>query len=195
LAAFGGVEQVLFMSDVALESVDPATGEVLWTQPTAAKQSMPSLQPHLIDGSELIASFGGDSGIFRTAVSHTGDQWQVKEVWARREVNPFFNDFVRVGDALYGFDGSIFCCVDANTGKRNWKKGRYGSGQVLLLADQPVLVVISESGEAVLVAANPEKHEELGRFQAIEGKTWNHPTIVRGRLYVRNAEEMACYEL
>lgn len=195
LATFDGMEQILFLSDASLVSVEPATGEVLWTHPTTAKQSMPSLQPQLLGGAELIASFGSDAGIFRIAVSHSENGWQVNDAWARRDVKPFFNDFVRSGGALYGFNGKVFCCVDANTGKQNWKKGRYGSGQVLLVADQPVLVVISESGEAVLVAANPQKHEELGRFQAIEGKTWNHPTIVRGRLYVRNAEEMACYEL
>jgi hypothetical protein len=65
----------------------------------------------------------------------------------------------------------------------------------MLLADQSRLLVLSEKGEAVLLAADPERHQELGRFQAVNGKTWNHPVIVRGRLYVRNAEEMACYEL
>ena len=66
---------------------------------------------------------------------------------------------------------------------------------MLLLADQPLLLVVSESGEVVLLAVNPDRHEELGRFQAVDGKTWNHPVIAHGRLYVRNAEEMACYEL
>jgi hypothetical protein len=75
------------------------------------------------------------------------------------------------------------------------KEGRYGSGQILLLADQPLLLVLTDTGEVVLVAANPDRHQELGRFQAIEGKTWNHPVIAHGRLYVRNADEMACYEL
>jgi hypothetical protein len=60
---------------------------------------------------------------------------------------------------------------------------------------QPLLLVLSEGGEAVLVAANPDRHQELGRFQAVEGKTWNHPVIAHGRLNVRNAQEMACYEL
>ena len=55
--------------------------------------------------------------------------------------------------------------------------------------------MITEKGEAVLVAANPKKHQELGRFEAIEGKTWNHPTIVGNRLFVRNSEEIACYKL
>jgi hypothetical protein len=89
----------------------------------------------------------------------------------------------------------MFCCIDAGTGERCWKEGRYGRGQVILLADQALLLVLSESGQAVLLAANPERQEELGRFQAIKGKTWNHPVIAGGRLYARNAEEMACYDL
>jgi hypothetical protein len=98
-------------------------------------------------------------------------------------------------DAIYGFDGSIFACVDARTGKRRWKDGRYEHGQVLLLADQALLLVVAENGQVILLAANPEEHQELGRFPAIEGKTWNHPVIAHGRLYVRNGEEIACYDL
>jgi len=98
-------------------------------------------------------------------------------------------------DHVYGFDGNIFCCVDLETGRRRWKEGRYGCGQVVLLADQARLLVISETGELILLAANPQQHEELGRFKALKGKTWNHPVIAHGRLFVRNAEEMACYDL
>jgi outer membrane protein assembly factor BamB len=196
LAEFDGVPQVLFLDEAALGSIEISTGKRLWSLPTnARREGAPSIQPHIINGTEFFASFTSDAGLVRGKVTHDGDDWQVAIVWSSRDLKPLFSDFVRVGDALYGFDGSVFCSVDANTGKRNWKKGRYGSGQVLLVADQPVLVLISESGEAVLLAANPEKNEELGRFQALEGKTWNHPTIARGRLYVRNAEEMACYEL
>ncbi len=99
------------------------------------------------------------------------------------------------GDAAYGFDTRVLTCIDLATGRQRWKGGRYGSGQVLLLADQPLLVVISEKGEAVLVAADPTAYHELCRFQAIEGKTWNHPVVAHGRLYVRNSEQFACYEL
>ena len=97
--------------------------------------------------------------------------------------------------SIYGFDQSIFSCVDLKTGDRKWKKGRYGTGQVVLLADQGLLLVLSDKGEVVLVSAKPETFEELGQFQAINGKTWNHPAVAQGRLYVRNAEEMACYDL
>ena len=43
--------------------------------------------------------------------------------------------------------------------------------------------------------ATPEKHEEIGRIEALHGKTWKHPAVVGDRLYVRNADEVVCYEL
>jgi outer membrane protein assembly factor BamB len=198
LAEFAGKQQVLFMSEQALESVDPETGKRLWELESNSKQGSPCIQPHLLGDDQLLASFTTDGGVIRARVKHDNGAWSTEVEWVSRDIKPFFSDFVRHDGNLYGFDGSVFCCVDAETGKRHWKQGRqgrYGSGQMLLLADQPVLFVITEAGEAVLVAANPEKLEELGKFQAIEGKTWNHPTIVGDRLYVRNAEEMACYEL
>jgi outer membrane protein assembly factor BamB len=55
--------------------------------------------------------------------------------------------------------------------------------------------VIAETGEVVLVEATPEAHREVARFQALEGKTWNHPVVTQGKLLLRNAEEAVCYEL
>lgn len=110
-------------------------------------------------------------------------------------MRPSFNDVVIHGDAIYGFDEGIFCCVDLRTGKRRWKGERYGHGQMMFLVEPSLLLVISEKGAAILLPADPEQADERGRFQAIEGKTWNHPVIAHGRLYLRNDEEMVCYEL
>ena len=108
-------------------------------------------------------------------------------------MNPYYNDYVAHGEFLYGFDNNIFACVDLTTGKRMWKKGRYGNGQVLLLPDGDQLLVISEDGELVLLRADPNKHIELARHQVLGGRTWNHPVLVGTRLYVRNAEQAACF--
>ncbi|MGE5192934.1 MAG: hypothetical protein ACM3U2_10555 [Deltaproteobacteria bacterium] len=128
-------------------------------------------------------------------IERDGEKWNVIAGGISNQFKPAFGDFVVHDNCVYGFDSAIFACADISTGKRRWKQGRYGHGQVLLLADQGLLLVLAETGEVVLLAANPERHEELGRFQAIEGKTWNHPAVAYGRFYVRNAEEMACYEL
>src|SRR5262249_20905255 len=124
-----------------------------------------------------------------------GDTWTPAQAWESKALKLTLNDFVVYDGSIYGFDDNVFCCVDLESGKRRWKAGRYGSGQVLLLPDQPLLVVTTENGEAVLIAPNAKKLDELGRFQAVEGKTWNHPVIAEGKLFVRNAEEMACYDL
>jgi outer membrane protein assembly factor BamB len=123
------------------------------------------------------------------------DKFSVTKRWTSRDLKPSFNDWLIQDNHAYGFDGRIFTCVNLETGKRKWKQGRYGTGQAILLAGQKRLIVLADDGQVALVAANPNSFEELGRFQAINGKTWNHPVVAHGRLYVRNAEEVACYEL
>jgi outer membrane protein assembly factor BamB len=194
LATIGDKEQILFLSDQGVMSVDPASGKLLWEHAAAAPKIWRAVQPRALGNSQVLIG-SEDLGSMLIDVKHEKDVWTATENWASRAMRPAFNDSVLYDGSLYGFDGSILCCLDVQTGKRRWKQGRYGHGQVLLLADQGILLVLSEAGEAVLVAANPKQHEELGRFQAIEGKTWNHPVIAHGRLYVRNDEELACYEL
>jgi hypothetical protein len=58
-----------------------------------------------------------------------------------------------------------------------------------------MLLTITEKGNVVLVNASPEEYTVVAEFEAINGKTWNHPVVAHGRLFVRNAEEAACFEL
>src|SRR5262249_2558324 len=95
----------------------------------------------------------------------------------------------------YGFDGSILSCVDLSDGARKWKGGRYGNGQLVLLPEQDVLLVTSEEGDLALVKATPDQFSEVARVPALEGKTWNHPVIVRDVRLVRNDHEMAAFKL
>jgi len=81
------------------------------------------------------------------------------------------------------------------TGERVWKKGRIGHGQILLLRDQNALLISSDKGEIILVSVDRQGYKELGRFQAVEGKTWNSPVLAGDRLFLRSGEEMAAYDL
>lgn len=200
LVTLAGQRQVVFVGEETVTGFDPATGERLWQYVGPETQSYSAIQPHAIGDSQLLVGMTQDGGVEMLEVTpgestESEGTWKVKSKWYSRSLKPFFNDFVRHDGALFGFDNSIFCCVDAADGKRNWKRGRYGAGQVLLVADQGVLIVQTEQGEVVLLAADPEEHRELGRIPAFSGKTWNHPVLVKDRLYVRNSEEMACYAL
>lgn len=196
LAKFDGVEQVLIVTDAGLTSFDPASGQVLWTHdwPTE-NQVVRVTQPTVLDGDDVLIGTPFGIGTRRIHVSHKGGAWSTDEVWTTKAIKPYFNDLVVSKDHLYGFDGQFFVCVGLADGKLAWKARGYGAGQVLLLADQGVLLIASEKGEVALVKASPERHEELGKFPAIEGKTWNHPVLAHGKLYVRNGEEAACYQL
>ncbi|MGH9678308.1 MAG: PQQ-binding-like beta-propeller repeat protein, partial [Candidatus Acidiferrum sp.] len=96
---------------------------------------------------------------------------------------------------IYGFDGSFFASVNLEDGSKKWRERGYANGQVLLLADQGLLLVLTEKGEVALVEAKPEKRTEIAKFQALEGKTWNHPVIAHDKLFVRNGAEIACFQL
>ena len=195
LVHVGDSDQILFAGNGGLVAIEPKSGETLWKHPGPDGQSQPSIQPHLSAGPRILVSYGPDFGTTLLDLSHNAANWLLAPRWTSKDLKPFFNDFVIHEKAIYGFDGNLFGCVDLETGKRRWKKGRYGNGQVLLLADEGLLIVLSESGDVVLLAANPDRLEELGRFPALSGKTCNHPVLVRDRLYVRNSEQLKSFSL
>jgi outer membrane protein assembly factor BamB len=137
----------------------------------------------------------GGGAVRRIAVAGGPAGWTAEERWTSTGLKPNFNDYVIHDDHVYGFDGAILACIDVKDGKRKWKGGRYGHGQLVLLRDQGLLLVVSEDGELALVRAVSDTFTELARFQAMEGKTWNHPVLVGDRLLVRNGNEMVAFRL
>jgi outer membrane protein assembly factor BamB len=190
-----GVEQVLLLGGAGATSVVPASGAVLW------EYSWPGtaiVQPALMaDGSVVINSLAatGGLGTRRLAIAHGPNGWTAEERWTSSGLKPYFNDFVIHKGYAFGFDGIILASINLEDGKRTWKGGRYGNGQIMLLADQDLLLVITEEGQLALVSATPDQFKEIARFPAIDGKTWNHPALVGDVLLVRNGEEMAAFRL
>ena len=195
LATIDGVPQVLLPTTTGTTSVAPATGEVLWTHPWNTRLPfLPIVQPAVLDGSTVLIG-DNSTGLRRLAVSRRDSAWTVDELWVSNRLKPYFNDFVVHRGHAYGFDGAILAAVDLANGERKWKGGRYGQGQIVLLPDQDVLLVVSEDGDLALVKAVPDGFTEIARVPALSGKTWNHPVLVGDILLVRNGEEMAGFRL
>jgi len=187
-----GISQVLFMNDFGAISVEPENGTVLWEYPWPYTDRI--LQPARCDDGEIILSTGGGKGMRRLKVTKESGGWNIEERLSAVQLKSAFNDFVVHKDLAFGFSGPFVECVDIVEGGRMWKSSRYG-GQLILLADQDLLVVLTEKGEVALVSATPDKFTELGRIPAIEGKTWNHPVLVGDILLVRNSLEMVAFRL
>ncbi len=191
LLTAGGVRQVVLLRAGGATSVSPSDGSLLW------EHSWPGFtvaQPALTgDGDILIGA--NKYGTRRIAVAQGAGGWTVEERWTSTGLKPYFNDFVVHDGHAFGFDGRILASIELDSGARTWKGGRYGNGQLVLLADQDVLLVLSEKGELALVAAIPDRFTELARFPAIEGKTRNHPVLVDDLPLVRTGREMAAFRL
>ena len=187
------VEQILVHNGIGISAHSVENGEVLWDFPWTTGSKVNVAQPIIYNGNKVIISSGYTVGTICLEISNEGEKWRVEESWRSRKLKAKFNALVAKGKHLFGLDEGILTCLDMDSGKRLWKGGRYGYGQMILVGD--VLVILSEKGEVVYVRATPDKHDEIGKFQAIKGKTWQHPTIANGRLLVRNAQEAACFLL
>jgi outer membrane protein assembly factor BamB len=196
LVTIDGVKQILLLNETGAISVAPATGTELWKY---AWQSDGIVQPALTaDGDLLIGSgsgMNGGMGVRRFAIAHGAYGWSAEDGWTSVGLKPYFNDFVVHKGHAFGFDGSLLACIDLEDGKRMWKGGRYGHGQLILVPDQDLLVVLSEKGELALVPATSDQFRELARLPAIEGKTWNHPVLAGDVLLARNDREMVAFRL
>ncbi len=196
LLTIAGVPQILLLGHAATISVSPTDGSLLWEHPWPG---IGIVQPaRIADGDLLISlvdSGASPIGTRRITVANGAGGWSVEERWTSRGLKTSFSDVVVHKDRAYGFDGSILACVDLETGERVWKGGRYGEGQLMLLPDQDLLLVLTEQGELALVEASPERFAELARIAVLAGKTWSQPALVGDILLVRNGEEMAAFRL
>jgi outer membrane protein assembly factor BamB len=178
LATIDGVEQIVLMNAAGAVGVALADGQLLW------KHEWPGdgiVQPAVFGDDVLIGSGSGldaGTGLRRLGLTHGAAGWSVQERWTSNGLKPYFNDFVVLDGYAYGFDGGILACVDLTDGRRKWKGGRYGHGQLVVLPDQGLLLVLSEDGDL-----------------ALDGKTWNHPVLAGDVLLVRNGQEMAAFRL
>jgi len=185
---------ILSLSNTGLDFLNPADGatELRYEWPIKMHRS---LQPQVFESDTLLIPSDLGDGTRRIRIVQREGGFAIEEVWKSHRFKPDFNDCVIHDGHAYGFDNRIFACLDLSTGELAWKGGRYGKGQVLLLESAGLLLVMGETGQVVLLEANPERHVELASFQALEGKTWNHPVVVGDRLYVRNSQQAAAYRL
>jgi outer membrane protein assembly factor BamB len=187
---------MLVFSASRVMGLTPDRGELLWEYPWKTEYDINAAQPMLIGvigDNRVFVSSGYGAGAAVIELTPEGNRMSVREVWRNTRMKNRFTSSVLHEGFIYGLDEAILACVDAATGELKWKGGRYGYGQPILARGH--LIVLAENGDLALVRANPTAHEELVRFPAIEGKTWNHPAMSDGYLLVRNVAEMAMFDL
>jgi outer membrane protein assembly factor BamB len=197
IATLDGVKQILMFDGLGLTGHSLEDGSPLWQSEEWSNEFQINVAKPIVREDEAIfisTSYNTGSALLKAEQDDDGNWTADFTDWkTSKRFKLKFGDAVEKDGMIYGLSETILTCLDFNSGRIVWQeRGNFGYGQLILVED--VLVILTEDGEVVLVEAS-EEHPELLRFQAIEGKCWSHPAFVRGKLLVRNAAHMACYDL
>jgi outer membrane protein assembly factor BamB len=193
LATLAGRRQVLLLDASGLSGYDAADGKELWRFPWEAYNGINVAQPIVLDGDRVFISTGYDVGCALLQVKQSDGKWTADALWTNKNLRSQFGNPVARDGHVYGLDMGRLVCLDLATGERKWKGNAYGHGQLLLSDD--LLVIQGEKGPLYLAQASPEAFRQLGRIDVFDRKTWNLPALADGKVYLRNDEEMACFDL
>ncbi len=196
VAKLDGLTQLLVFDGLGLAGHSLKDGSQLWHFPWKNSFKVNVAKPIVRADEAIFISTSYNTGSALVRVKKTAaDQWNAALTdWeTNKRFKLKFGDAVVKDDMIYGLSEGILTCLDFKTGKIVWQqRGDFGFGQLILV--DGVLVILTDEGEVVLVEAS-QKHPELLRFQAIEGKSWSYPAFAQGHLLVRNAAHAACFDM
>ncbi len=198
--AGGGRQYVAYTGD-GLFGVEAKTGKLLWRyDKTTGPMGLNAMTPIISEG--LVYSGSDRLGGAAVRILFEGDAAKIDEVYRGMKLPRMLGGAVLVGEYLYGSSGNALVCVEFKTGQVKWSERSVAPGAVCYADGR--LYLHGESGEMALLEATPEAYRELGRFtppnpplkRANPGeKAWAYPVIADGRLYIRDADSLWCYDI
>ncbi len=193
LLVLAGKEQIVSVNRADVAGYDPATGATLWRHPWPG--AFPKVgQPIALPGDRLLVTASYGAGSLLLALHRAEDgAFGVEQLWKSTHLKTKFSSSVVLGGHAYGLDEGRLACVDLVTGRRVWKREKFGFGQQLLFGDR--LLVQAESGEVVVGRIGSGGFAETGRLPALSSMTWNAPAVAGRILLVRNDREAAAWRL
>ncbi len=183
-----GERRYLYVSGDKLRCID-ADGKVVWDHPWPRGET--HAMPILVGPNKIYAS--GAQGVGAQLVEIKDDESAVTELWQSNGMKNHFSSAVLLEGHVYGFDNATLKAISLDDASMAW--GKRGLGKGSLMGADGNLIVLSDRGKLLLVAATPEGYQEKGSVQALEGRCWTAPVLANGKLYLRNHTEMVVYDL
>jgi outer membrane protein assembly factor BamB len=193
VATIAGVRQVIMLDADALIGVARKDGKLLWRVPLHTDAKRHAATP-VINGDTIIVN-SHTIGLVAIRIEQAETGIKAVRAWTNPQLKINLATPVLVDDYLYSQGPERnFICADARTGELKWEHPGFGKENASTISVGKNLLVLTDSGELVLVAANPKEYKELGR-QQVCGKNWNFPACADSKLYVRDARELLCLNL
>lgn len=191
----GGQPRVGIFGAKALYALDLATGKKVWEYPWKTSYDVNAADPIFMGNRVFLSSsYGKGCGL----IEFKGGQ--ATKVYENKYMRNHFNSCVLLGDYLYGTTGesgqaSYLMCLEAKTGQPKWQEKSVGLGA--LMAADGKLIVQGETGELLIVKAQPDRFEALARAKVLNSKRcWTTPVLSQGRIYCRSAQgQVVCLDV
>jgi len=187
-----GQEVILLLNQGSVTFHRASDGELLLSEPWKANQPNVA-NPLVLPDDRVLVSSGYGVGASMYKIRVDGDRFTATRLWKNLRLKAKFANYVFLGNYVYGLDDGILTCIAIEDGSRQWKSGRYGHGQLMLVRDK--LLIQSEKGSLHLVLAQPEARTELASLPVLSGKAWNTMALVGDLLLMRNHREAVCLRL
>ena len=188
-----GIRQVVFVSGEAAVGLSPADGSLYWRFPWYTSHDLNIATPIFVPPDRIFISSGYDHGAALLQIEPQGDGLSVKKVWESRGMKNHFGTSILIGDYIYGFDNAILKCIEAKTGKEQWKRRGYGKGGLIATSGQ--LIILSDKGKLALADVSPTDFREKASAQVLSGKCWTAPTLANGKIFVRDMSKIVCIDV
>lgn len=197
-----GVRQYVQLTGRGVISVRADDGKILWVYNRVANHLAVITTP-LVHEDFVFCSTAYNTGSALLRVVPNDNDVQVEEVYflEPKVMQNHHGGMVLVGEHIYcghGHNSGLPLCIEMKTGKVAWRPGRGpGAGSAAAAYADGHLYFRYEDGLIALIEATPEKYLLKGTFtmgSTLE-KSWPHPVITGGRLYLRDDDALLCYDV
>jgi outer membrane protein assembly factor BamB len=214
---FGGTRQLIIWHPMALTSLDPANGNILWQQPFRVQSGLTVATPVLSGDRLLVSSFYNGSRLFQLDPRRPASEL----LWQGSSNSEIDSDGLHAlittpvidGNYIYGVCSyGQFRCLDARTGRRIWETlavtgehARWACAHIVRNGNR--YFINNDRGELIIARVSPSGYQEISRTKVIKPTTpgagrrelgavnWSHPAYANRHIILRNDEEILRYSL
>lgn len=195
VAKLGGVTQIVGHDAETLGGWDLSTGKRLWTVTPDRRGDFNVPTPIVLGDKLLVTTENNGTRLF---AFKTGGVIDPKPVLTNKQLAPDTHTPVVTAGRVFGVWNRLWC-LDAKTLKAVYDEGGQAfSGYCAAVASDARVLVISRSGELILLDATAAEYTELARVAALgkeEKGLYAHPAFVGTRAYLRGSTTLVCLDL
>ncbi len=198
----GGTHHYVQLVGRGLIGVEADTGELLWSYNRVASD-IANISTAIIDGDHVFASTGYETGAALVEISKGEDGLEAQEVYflEGETFQSHHGGMILEGGTIYtgtGHNKGLPIALDMAAGKVLWGPVRTrGHDSAAIVYADGLIYFRYRDGRMILVEANPEQFVERGTFMIpeVENESWSHPVIAGGKLYLREQDNLFCYDV